>query len=280
MSITTRLATALFLVALLAASALAQDSYRLEYKFQKGKTYRYRSVSAGNMTQEMMGKEMKMTNGSTMVTRTAVENVLPDGNIVLVASADSATIYSKSQMMDTTVVLNTLIGKRTRIVLSKLGKVLSREIIDSVKQESPFGGGNQRGMVTVTKLPDKEVKVGETWKDVLIDTIESMGGKIYRMSTLQFTLSGKEDKLGHNCLKIDYSGTISDTGKMAMGGMELYLEGGGKIKGTMYFDPRLGVTVFDEMTSDTEETMAVTGQQNMTIPMSQSMKTTRVLLGD
>jgi len=280
MSIRTQLSISLSLIVLLAASAMAQETFRLEYKFQKGKTYRYNAVSAGSMIQEMMGKEMKMANGSNITTRMVVENTLPDGNIVMVASADSARISSKSQMMDTTMVLGNIIGKKTRIVMSKLGTVLSREIIDSVKSEAMFGGGTQRGMVSVTRLPGKEVKVGEVWTDVLIDTIESMGGKIYRRSNLEFTLTGKEDRSGHHCLKIGYTGTLADTGKMAMGGMELYLEGNGKIKGTMYFDPKLGLTVYDEMTSDTEETMAVTGQQNMTIPMSQSMKTTRVLLGD
>jgi hypothetical protein len=46
----------------------------------------------------------------------------------------------------------------------------------------------------------------------------------------------------------------------------------------MYFDAEQGLVILDESTTDSEQTMAITGQQNMTIPMSQSMKTTRMLL--
>jgi hypothetical protein len=280
MSVRTKLPVVVGLILLLAASAIAQDSYKLEYKFQKGKTYRYHAVSTGNMTQEMMGREMKMANGSNTTTRIAVENVLGDGNFVLVVSADSAVVTSKSQMMDTTLRLDNMIGKRTRVTMTKFGSVIARQVIDSLKMDERFAGGVQQGMTSTTRFPGHEVKMGEPWKDTFIDTVEAMGGKIYRRTAMEFTLAGKEDKQGHRCLKIDYSGTLSDTGKMTMGGMELYLEGGGKVKGSMYFDPVAGITVYDETTTDTDQTMAVTGQQNMTIPISQSMKTTRVLLGN
>jgi hypothetical protein len=50
------------------------------------------------------------------------------------------------------------------------------------------------------------------------------------------------------------------------------------VKGTIYFDPKLCMIIVDESTTDNEQTMAVTGQQNMTIPMSVSTKSTKTLL--
>jgi hypothetical protein len=133
-------------------------------------------------------------------------------------------------------------------------------------------------MAQITRLPEKEVKIGEKWNSTTIDTVESMGGKIYHISNMEYTLSGKEKKQNHDCLKIDYIGTTSDTGKMMMNGMELFVEGNGKVKGTMYFDAKIGITVLDESTTDNEQTMAITGQQNMTIPMSVTSKSIKTLL--
>ena len=264
---------------LLSASFLfAQDSYKIEYKFQKGKTYRFNHTSNSNITQEMMGKEMKMTNASDMTIRVAVDNITKEGNFGLVVSVDSAKNTTKSPMMDTTMVLSNLIGKRTKITVSKIGAVLSREVIDTIKNEGMVGGGSQRGMAQITRLPEKEVKIGEKWNSTTIDTVESMGGKIYHTSNIEYTLSGKEKKQNHDCLKIDYTGTTSDTGKMMMNGMELFVEGSGKVKGIMYFDYKLGITIVDDATTDNEQTMAITGQQNMTIPMSVTSKSIKTLL--
>jgi len=256
----------------------AQDSYKLVYKFQKGKTYRYATTTAGNMTQEMMGKEMKMSNGANMTVRAVVDDVLKNGDMVLVLSLDSAIVSSKSQMMDTTMNMTDLVGKRNKFVISPIGTVLSREVIDSVSTKGQFSGNVQRNLSNFSKLPEKEVKMGETWKSITLDTIDMMGGKVRHTAALDLTLKGKEKKQGHDCLKIDYTGVTADTGKLMMNGMELYLEGNGKVKGTLYFDVQQGLAIADESTLDSEQTMAITGQQNMTIPMSQSMKTIRTLL--
>jgi hypothetical protein len=264
---------------LLSASFLfAQDSYKIEYKFQKGTTYRYNHISNSNITQEMMGKEMKMTNASDMTIRVAVDDITKEGNFGLVVSVDSAKNTTKSPMMDTTMILSNIIGKRTKITVSNMGSVLSREVIDTIKNEGMMGGGSQRGMASMTKLPDKPVKVGEKWTTTTIDTIESMGGKIIHTTNMEFTLTGKETKQKHNCLKLDYTGTTTDTGKMVMNGMDLFVEGSGKVKGTMYFDAKIGITIVDESSTDNEQTMAITGQQNMTIPMSVSTKSVKTLL--
>jgi hypothetical protein len=262
----------------IATTMNAQESYKLAYKFQKGKTYLYSTASAGNMTQEMMGKEMKMTNGANMIIRVVVEDVAKNGDLTLILSADSALVSTKSQMMDTTMNMTDFLGKRNKFVLSPIGTVLSHEVIDTVKTQGQFGGNVQRNLSNFSKLPENSVKMGDKWKTTTLDTLDMMGGKVAHTAMLDLTLTGKEKKQGHDCLKIDYTGTTADTGKLMMGGMELYLEGNGKVNGTMYFDAGQGLVILDESTTDSEQTMAITGQQNMTIPMSQSMKTTRMLL--
>lgn len=273
-----RMTTIAIAMLLITSLLFAQDSYKLEYKYQKGNIHRFKHVSTSNITQEMMGKEMKMTNVSDMTVRVEIENVDKDGATAIIISFDSAKNMIKSPMMDSTMILDKLIGKKTRIILSKLGNILKREVIDTVKDEGMMGGAGQRSTTKIAEFPEKAIKFGDKWKSTDVDTIESMGGKIIHTTDMEYTLIGKEKQQEHDCLKIDYIGTTSDTGKMMMGGMELFVEGSGKVKGTMYFDLKLGLTVLDDSSIENEQTMAVTGQQNMTIPMSVSTKSARTLL--
>ncbi len=276
------MAIPILLVIFWLSPARAQESYQLEYKFQKGKTYRFKSTTASDMTQEAMGREMKMTGGSDMIARAVIEDVLSDGSMVMVVSADTAVTRSKSPMSDTTMVLTNIIGKRMRITVDKTGKVQTREVIDSVRYEGRgvVGRAPQREVMGFTNLPDKPVKMGEKWTISRADTLDMMGGKTVTASDIEYTLVGSETKLGHDCLKIAFAGKTTTTGKMSSMGMEMFIEGDGKTSGTVFFDPKQGLPVLVESASDDERTMATTGQQSMTMLMSSTSKSTQVLLED
>jgi len=272
--------TSKFLPAILIASAfitvqsLAQDA--LEYKFAKGKTYLFSTVTSSNMTQEMGGQEMKMSQGNRFLLRALVDEV-KNGSAVLLVSADSAVTHSKNPMRDTTMVLTDLIGKRMKITVSKSGDILDRQVVDSVT----FGGqmrGAQRELLSLLVLPVKPVKQGDKWNLTKNDTVDQMGGKIFTATQFEFSHAGKETKLGHNCVKINFTAKISTNGNMKMQGMELFVEGGGKVSGTLYFDHDKGIPVLVDSQTDTETTMAATGQQQMTIPISSSQKATTTLV--
>ncbi len=271
-----------FLVLAVLVTAQSQESYHLKYNMEKGKTLRYRAVTNNDITQEMQGQEMKMLSNSKSVVRLVVDNVLANGNIVLVISADSMVTQSKNPMMDTTMVMKSMIGKRMRITINGTGKVESREVIDSTQYD--MAGMNtrtpQREVMNILNLPEKVLKIGEKWNDSKTDTADVGTGKMMNTSDIEFTLVGKEAMYGRDCLKITYSGKITTSGKMNRMGMDIFTEGTGKIAGTLYFDHVKGLLVHDESTRDIESTIAVTGQQNMTIPMTTSTKTTLELLKD
>jgi hypothetical protein len=270
----------ILLVLLFQGTAIAQESYQLEHKFQKGKTYRYKSTSEGETTQEAMGREMRMTTGNEMTVRLVVEDVRNDGSMVLVVSTDSAVIRSKGPMMDTTMVMTNMMGKRMRITLTKTGTVRAREVIDSVHYESAGVAvrAPQREAMSFITLPEKPAKMGEKWTISKTDTVEMMGGTTVNVSDIDYTLVGAESKAGRDCLKITFTGKTTTTGKMNYMGMEMYSEGDGKVSGTVFFDHEQGLIVLVESTTSDERTMAMTGQQSMTIQMSSSGKSTQALL--
>jgi hypothetical protein len=262
--------------ACLAGSLFAQESHTLAYKFAKGKTYFYRNTMDGSTTQEMMGQEMKMDQASNTLVRVVVDAV-QDKSADLMISADSLVVSSKMPARDTTMSLTHLLGKRTKIRLSTLGEVMSREVIDSVTEGS-MRGGVQREAMSFMMLPDGKKKVGEKWNATKTDTIEAMGGTIYNTTNIDYTITGTEKRMSRNCLKITFEGATETNGKASMMGMELFIEGTGTTKGTAYFDEAEGILIEVESTTNNESTMAATGQQQMTIPISQSMKARSVLV--
>ena len=268
----------LSLLFLFIAGLNAQDTYKLEYKFEKGKTYRYQDITKTDMTQEMMGKEMKIKSESNVVNRLVVDDVTKNGNAILLISADSMKVFSSTPMGDTTIIMSELIGKRTKVVLSNLGKIENREIVDSVKITGRAAGAAQREAIQFAKLSDKVVKIGETWTATTQDTVNQMGGKIAVTGNYEYTLLGQEKKDDRNCLKITYTGKTTTEGKAKMQGMEFFIDGSGKTSGTIYFDAKAGLVVYEETLNDSETNMALTGEQQMIIPITQVTKSIRTLI--
>jgi hypothetical protein len=266
------------LLALGAAGAAAQETLPLQYRFLKGSIYRFAETTEIASVQEMMGQEVKSTMTVRSVRRSAIDDVLENGTIVIVTSADSLVFSMKSPRMDTTMVMSDMIGKRRKVKMLPTGEIQSRETLDSVRVEGQLRGQAGRETAIAHRLPGKPVKTGDSWKASIADTNEAMGGRMATQMDLTYTVAGVEKRLGHDCLKITYTGTTALAGKQSRNGMEFYLEGVGKSTGTLYFDPVLGLPVLDETSTEQEMTLALTGQQNMTIPMTNTMKSTRTLL--
>ncbi len=263
-----------FVLAAWIAAAMAQESFTLEHKFEKGKTYHYTAAANSKVTQEMSGQEMHVAMEAWFVPSISLERMTPDGNIVLVYAADSARAHIKAPNMDSTLAMANLIGKRTRLTVSPKGEVLKREVIDSVKTDRFMSGLGLRELIKLPRLAAGPVRMGDKWNVTQADTNDLGGGKIVTTTNTAYTLAGKEKVQGHDCLKITYTGTASTAGKGSMMGMELFVEGTGKSTGTFYFDPEKGMFVRNEAKQENETTMAATGQQNMTIPISSTTETT------
>ncbi len=271
-------AVAVFFV-LCTAGTSAQEKLTLTYRFTPGATYLYADTVRSTQSQEMMGQEMKITTFGTSQARIVVEAQRADGVLSLVTSLDSMRVTSKTPMRDTTLVMKDLLGKRTRILLQANGTVTNREIIDSMKLSGIMARSmSMRETARFHRLPKDPVAVGGTWKSDVIDSTDMMGGNVISHHQLEYTVAGTAMRGTHSCLQIVFKGDIGVEGKGSMMGSELFIEGKGKTTGTVVFDPARGIVVSEEASTDIEMTAAVTGQQNMTIPISQSARTVHVLI--
>jgi hypothetical protein len=125
-------------------------------------------------------------------------------------------------------------------------------------------------------LPGKTVKTGEKWQDHSVNNKKAASGtpfEIEIISDTEYTLAGKETVDGKEMLKITFAGNLTMKGKGSQMGMEMFLEGTGKNEGFSYFDPLVSLVISTEENLEMEINVAVSGPQNMTIPMTQSIKT-------
>ena len=273
--------SAVFIVLCVALCAVlqahAQQEFTLRYKFEKGKTYRFIDTINVKSSQEMMGQEVKATSTMRATTDLVATELRGDGTAVLMISPEAMSITIRSPQMDTTIAPKEIIGKRTRVAVSPLGTTSKREVIDTVKFTGLARQVAQRELVRFHVFPEAPVKVGGTWHSVRPDTNEAMGSKVVTVATMDYSVKGWEKKDGKESLKISYKGKLSITGKGSMMGTDFFVEGSGTTSGMFYLDTATGLVLVEDSTLDMESTVALTGQQKMTIPSSQSVTTHHIL---
>lgn len=264
----------LIVLALLLATfvAYAQESVLLKYAFVKGKTYIQSSELKQNITQSMGGQEMKMQIDMNSGNEFVVEDVIKDGNATMLVSLKSASVHSAGMGRDTTMKFNDL-KEKSRMVFSTDGKSVSSTKIDSTDIAGMMGTLDQ--FAKLPYLPGKSVKVGEKWQDKTVENRKASGSNPFDAeinSDTEYTLVGKETVQGKECYKISFKGTLTINGKGNQMGMDMFLEGTGVSEGFNYFDPKTSMVVYTEGNTEMDMNIAISGQQNMTIPMTQSMK--------
>jgi hypothetical protein len=79
-------------------------------------------------------------------------------------------------------------------------------------------------------------------------------------------------KDGKSVYKISYKSSLELAGTGKQMNMDLFLEGTGEVTGLIYFDPAASITVYAEGNTEMNSTVTVSGQQNMSIPMTQKVK--------
>lgn len=264
--------------ALLFSQLSAQQGYKLKYSYNQGDTYRYENSTKLANNMEVMGQEMKTSTDISLSTKFNVESVQSNGNMALISSIDSGKVTANSPMGNNTMSLDMLADKKMRLIVSEKGKVITREEIDTVEAAAVTGMAN-REVVYFLHFPENNVKIGETWTSLDTNTVTAMGGKMLNIINSTCTLTGKENKLGYDCLKIDYTGDVKNEGNIAAMGQSLFIEGTGKVTGAFYFEPDRGIIIQSESVVDMEMTLATSGeQQNMIIPMTQRVESTLTIV--
>jgi len=248
---------------------------QLKYNFAKGKTYSITTEMVSNVTQSMGGQEMKMESGITANSDMTIEDVDKDGTATTLFTLKNAIVHSKMAAMgrDTTINFNDL-NEQKRVVLSNIGKQLSETSLDTAKKMSFMG--QMDNFTKFPELPNKLIKVGDKWNSKTTDSTKASGQSPFDSNVtteMEYSFVGKETKDSKELIKVSFNGSLTINGKGNQMGMELFMEGTGKTEGFAYLDPATYIIMYNEANTEMDMSIAITGQQNMTMPMTQSMKT-------
>ena len=255
---------------IIGSSVYGQESVALKYNFKEGKTFRMTMSMNTTIVQSMMGQEMKVVADAVSKSEMKFTKVDPEGNATATMSIISMSV--KTSAMGREEEENKTDFKKDGMIMvfSPSGKV-STKITDTTLS-SIESISNMKFFL----LPVRDIKIGEKWFDKQIDTMQMQPtNPITFMTTStdsEYTLIGKEIKDGRELYKISTTGTLEIAGKGKKSGMDLFVEGTGQASGFFYFDPSISMVVYSESDGEINNKITVTGQQNMTIPMSQKMK--------
>jgi hypothetical protein len=257
---------------ILLAAAVISSSYggeKLRYQMVKGSTYKYVLIGDTKSTVQAMGQEMATNVGNYFGISLSVESTGPDA-IILVAKVDTNLSRIESMMMkDSAMVMKEINGKRVRLTLSPLGKMVKTVVVDTIvpsRTMQMMGGANPADFLRqlFVKLPDQAVGVGDTWKNTTPDTINAQGMNLITKPDVQFKLAGTEKVGGYDCVKITFEGTASIYGTGSRQGMEMVVDGTTKSKGTTFFAPKEGLLVSIDSESTSDMNISGTGEQMFT----------------
>ncbi len=251
----------------------ANDVYRLKYKMKEGTKLTYERTLSSEALQEMMGSEQTSESEANARVSLTSNGTDEDGNLVFTMAYDALELKIFSVQFDSTFKdPEGMVGKRIKKTIQPNGDQVQSVEVDSFKSIR-FASTFTSDQELLPNLPTAKLKMNEpvTFEDV--DSTRSFGGQIISKTSSEYTLVGKESRSGYDCLKIAYVGILTLEGEGSRMGMNFFMEGDGDLEGTLYFAPDEGLLVDSEGVADMEMTVAITGQQNMTIPITQTLKT-------
>ncbi len=236
----------------LAFSAATAQEVTLSFKFKKDESIRYKETIDQQMTAEGMpggGQNVK----NIRYTKMFIKSVEDDGTAEVIRSTDSSTTFMNDKPFANPQAAK-LEGMQFRMKMTKAGKVL--EVGPVSEPADDMTKRLASSMVEQYKqnpgLPDKLVKVGDTWDDEMNTNQDTPSGRLTMKVKTTTKLAGFENGLA----VLDVSGTLSGELGAGMGVIS------GTVKGKRWFAQKEGRESRSEMTMDQNMDMQ-TQQGNM-----------------
>lgn len=270
--------TIALLVFLLPLAGYSQE-FKTEVKVSKGLRCEYTTEMNTDVAATQQGMEMKMSDSRNFTTRLEVDDVLSSGNVEVYSSIWDMSSRSKVMGVDTAMVNKGQVGSTYKSEIDKYGTIISFVKMESGKSqnEGAFALSKLTNAAMFCEFPKKNVAVGEKWNKVSDDSISMVGFKTGMTINTDYVLAGIETIDGKSFRKVTYTSNIEIGGKGKIQGMDMFMEGAGADSGSIYLDPETKIIYEKRSDIEMEMSMTITGQQNLTIPVSQKMKITQKL---
>jgi hypothetical protein len=252
------------LMIMLSGSVMAQ--MKLEYK--PSAPLHYKAHASLKTTQTVMEQVSSFSILSDQFM--SVESKRSDDELVYSITIDSSENYAILPNGDTNAIASPLVGKIKETRIYPDGEEISSRWLDTAFAQTQAGQMREFGSIFF-ELPAKAVQTGDTWHQDKADTVGIPGGngKIIVDTGTDYKLVGEEEVEGIPCAKIEFTGKVKMNGSADIQGMDMTINGKGSITGSALFDYTDGKVVKIDGASEQDFTMASSGENAMTIPMSQ-----------
>lgn len=272
-------AAVVLLLLLSASRVFPQESFDLKYKFEKGKTYLYRTIYSSEISRDVNGQETISKGDGILKLRMAVVDV-NNGKMEIITSRDS--MYSKiSNRMGGDDIINNgdeFVGKRAKLIYNIYGKKL--DVVEMDSSKNAMGTNVAPTSAMFLQLSDKPVKIGDEWTITTSDTNKLGETGLSTIKTeSKYKAEGKEIINGAAYLKISVKVVSKSEISMSTQGMNMVSEGTNNTTGTILFDISGGMIYSYDTESDSNSVMTYV-EQNRTIPTNQKAKSSVRYIGN
>ncbi len=265
----------------------AETGYLLSFRPAVGDFYQYQRTMHGVNTTERAGQSFE--NISDQIFGFQLDTKSVDSLITFVLTVDTMSFTMEHSRGSMAVDYGNINGKRVQVSMTSLGE--RREVVEIDSLPTPQmagrpmpGDAKDRLGIHLFKLPDKPLKIGDTWTETKIDTStrdDSTRQSTYTSimdGTTTYMVVGQEMKEGMDCLhlKLETKSLLESTGSMR--GTQMTTEGESEGTSHVWFAIKEGILVEYSSTSFYEGTTAYSGQMSGTSPSTNESETSLKLI--
>jgi hypothetical protein len=263
------LAALLVLAGIAADRPVPQGAVTLAYQFPAGKALSYQEAGTQTQSMDVMGQSMVTTSVSSMDFTVQLKSMKgQDFELGVVIDAAKSDVQTAQGPMSPD--MSTVIGKGFDLTVGRLGKELDFSGATALKVSTPNG---ERDISSTFQaffpdLPDKPVKVGDTWPSEDTVVQKEGAGETQVHAVHQNTLDGFETVDGYECARIKVVSTGTVSGNLEQQGMGMTLAIKTAATGVFFFAVKEGIYIKSDIKGTMNGTIEIGAPANMSIAIT------------
>lgn len=264
--------SAAFLLLAMAAGTLHAQTKALSVK--QGAEYKYESKISLEQTVSMAGTE-SATNGTVTSSPVLRAEKVAKSSIAWACDPGSNHLQMSGEMLPGGKLDTTVNFIPSRFSTDLRGSRIASDSADMGKTLSAVIGGpafNKLFDTWFSPVLARDVKPGGSWDEQHVDTVVNgmIGIQIKTATTTHYTYDGLVDTLGGKYMRVRTKVTsMTIAGSGSFGGMNMVIDGDGTCSSDLYYTAADGILKVSNIDCLSNYRMAVNGDGQMVIPVSQ-----------
>ncbi len=240
----------------------------------------YRSVTESVQDMNVHGMEMRVTS-----IKRIVYSVVPKGrkgeDLLLSVTVDSLDVDTVSPQGSISADVDEVLGESFEMLLSPMGHEI--DVSGAAALEYGMGMAGTRNLAgdfqaVFPDLAGRRVMVGDTWTTADTLNVEEGDSEIIIMTTAVNTLEGYETVGGLECVRVSAAVAGTLKGEGMQGGAKMVFDGTFEGNETWHFAYKEGIYVKGVSENNIQNTVTLSGPQELEIPVTQTMRQEVTLL--